>query len=61
MARPARYAASVLAPSTESGSAVLCVQCGVLVADTAAHDRFHVRMSARSRRPEPGGETRDQA
>ena len=53
--------ASVLAPSTESGSAVLCVQCGVLVADTAAHDRFHVRMSARSRRPEPGGETRDQA
>ena len=56
MARPPRYAASVLAPSTESGSAVLCVQCGVLVADTAAHDRFHVRLAA----AKPKGETRDQ-
>jgi hypothetical protein len=41
MAPRSLYVPSALAPSTETGSAVLCSQCGVLVADQAAHDGFH--------------------
>jgi hypothetical protein len=53
----ARYAASLLAPATESGSAVLCSACGVLVADTKMHDKFHAVL--RSLAPaRPKGETR---
>jgi hypothetical protein len=36
-----RYAVSALAPSTESESAVVCRDCGALVADTVAHDKLH--------------------
>jgi len=55
-----RYAASALAPSTEAEAAVLCTDCGALVADTAAHDRFHdaLRQLAPAR---PRGETRGKA
>jgi hypothetical protein len=55
-----RYAASALAPSTEAEAAVLCSDCGVLVADTAAHDKFHglLRELAPAR---PRGETRGKA
>jgi hypothetical protein len=55
----ARYVASLLAPSTETGAAVLCTHCGVLVADVAAHDKFHA--SLRQLAPvRPKGETRGQ-
>jgi hypothetical protein len=52
-----RYAASALAPSTEAETAVLCADCGALVADTTAHDKFHAALD----RPAPArgkGETR---
>ena len=52
-----RYAASVLAPSTETGAAVLCTACGALVADQVVHDKFHA--SLRQAAPgKPKGETR---
>jgi len=46
-----RYVASTLAPSTETGQAVVCTVCGTLVADTAAHDRFHGELPRRPARP----------
>jgi len=52
-----RYAASTLAPSTETGAAVLCADCGALVADTGQHDKFHALL--RQLTPaKPKGETR---
>jgi hypothetical protein len=53
----ARYAASLLAPSTETGSAVLCTHCGALVADTAVHDKFHAALR-QAASVKPKGETR---
>ena len=46
-----RYAATTLA-ATEHEQAVVCTDCGALVADTAAHDRFHDQPPRRPARPE---------
>jgi hypothetical protein len=35
-----RYAPTALA-ATEHEQAAVCADCGALVADTAAHDKFH--------------------
>ncbi len=55
MAAAGRYAATTLGGATESERAVLCADCGALVADTAAHDRFHGQapVEVRERKPRP--------
>lgn len=52
-----RYTTSTLAPSTETEAAVICTGCGALVADVAAHDKFHAQI-ARRLAPRLKGETR---
>ncbi len=54
----ARYLASTLAPSTETEAAAVCADCGALVADTAAHDRFHGLLASLAPARQPKGETR---
>ena len=52
-----RYAATTLAAS-EAEAAVLCIHCGALVADTAAHDKFHAALAQLAPARSPKGETR---
>jgi hypothetical protein len=55
-----RYAASPLAPCTEAETSLVCGDCGTVVADTAAHDKFHSLL--RQLAPAgPRGETRGKA
>ncbi len=49
-----RYVPTGLA-ATEAERAVLCAHCGVLVAGTAAHDRFHRRVDGLAPRAPKGG------
>jgi hypothetical protein len=49
--KSSRYAATALAPATETGAAVLCTDCGALVADTAAHDKWHGQQARKPARP----------
>lgn len=60
-----RYTVTALAPATETQAAMLCADCGALVEDTAAHDKFHELLRGLTRtlpaELRPKGETRRQA